>query len=402
VSWDVGSLAAGEGPYSVTFQATVDTPYSANATNVNTVSIDSDQTAPANATASVYIDTPRAQLTLVKVADKTLVDPAAVAPGNRVVFTLNYANSGNAPATNVVLSDPLPSGFTFVSATGSPTSAPAVGSNGTVTWDLGTLAAGVSGSVTVTAQAGNPFTGSANPATNTASLDSSETTPVEDSVSVGVKQSGQTCSKYYLTSTTANVGSLTGTEIGWPSSTLANPQKTLSTTAPAGSTTLQRLIPSNGAPVPEIEVARFYQDPLSGQLVSFDGSSTFSGYIYYTKSSALGGAANSNLTLYVKAYDYDPANGATVLLGTASYTDNGSPTPPVDLSNVTPSGAIQKGHRLMVVVSVEMAQNKSTTMELTIDSAQSYAEICAPPPAYLVLEKSVSDVDLESVAAAVA
>src|SRR6185503_10040415 len=62
--------------------------------------------------------------------------------------TLNYANSGSASALNVQIVDTLPAGVSFVSATdgGTPDGA------GHVTFALGTVAAGASGSVTLTMQ----------------------------------------------------------------------------------------------------------------------------------------------------------------------------------------------------------------------------------------------------------
>ncbi|MFO0593676.1 MAG: Ig-like domain-containing protein [Myxococcaceae bacterium] len=60
-------------------------------------------------------------------------------------FTLSYANAGPGTAYNVTLTDVLPAGTTFVSATGGGTNVA-----GTVTWTLGTLVSGASGSVTVT------------------------------------------------------------------------------------------------------------------------------------------------------------------------------------------------------------------------------------------------------------
>ncbi|MDP1825371.1 MAG: Ig-like domain-containing protein [Archangium sp.] len=63
-------------------------------------------------------------------------------------FTLSYANAGPGAAFSASLVDVLPAGTTFVSATGG-----GVNAAGTVTWPLGTLAAGASGSVTVTVTA---------------------------------------------------------------------------------------------------------------------------------------------------------------------------------------------------------------------------------------------------------
>ncbi|MCB1888778.1 MAG: IPTL-CTERM sorting domain-containing protein [Rhodocyclaceae bacterium] len=370
LSWSIGTLTAGEGPYSVTVSTTVANPYPGTAPVplTNTASIDSDDTTAVQASAASHVNVPRPELSLSKVASSTLI-----APGAQVTYALSWRNSGSGDASGVVLTDVVPAGFSYVSCTGGCSE-----SAGTVTWPLSTVASGGSGSATLTLQADNPFTAIVNPVTNTASLDSDQTTPVTDSAEVGVSESGNLCRTYYLTGNQGDVGS-------------AGTQYLTSTTASTGSaTTLQVAIPSNPNPVPDIEVARFYQDPASGQLVNFNGTSTFSGQIYYTKSAALGGSANANLTLKVSIYDYDPVGGAQVLLGSVSYTDNGSPTPPVSLSSVAPSGAIQKDHRLLIVVAVEMAQNKDTTMELQVDSASSFTQICAPPPANLVLEKQAS------------
>ena len=71
---------------------------------------------------------------------KTTNDGGAVyVRGNNVVYTIgarcNPASAkGNLYLTDGSLVDTLPSGLTFVSATPAPTSAPAVGSSGTVTW----------------------------------------------------------------------------------------------------------------------------------------------------------------------------------------------------------------------------------------------------------------------------
>jgi uncharacterized repeat protein (TIGR01451 family) len=65
-----------------------------------------------------------------------------------ITFTLTWSNTGNAIAYNAVLRDQLPVGMTFVSATGGGTF-----SSGTVTWNLGTLSPGASGTVSVSVSA---------------------------------------------------------------------------------------------------------------------------------------------------------------------------------------------------------------------------------------------------------
>jgi uncharacterized repeat protein (TIGR01451 family) len=62
-----------------------------------------------------------------------------------VTFTIDYANAGPSVALNAVLTDPLPAGSTFVSATGG-----GVFAGGVVTWNLGNLGVTEAGNVSVT------------------------------------------------------------------------------------------------------------------------------------------------------------------------------------------------------------------------------------------------------------
>ena len=78
---------------------------------------------------------------------KTVDKPTAL-PGETLVYTINYQNTGLIDATNVVFTDTMSLKTTFVSATGGGTET-APGS-GIVTWNLGTVAAGASGSLTLT------------------------------------------------------------------------------------------------------------------------------------------------------------------------------------------------------------------------------------------------------------
>jgi uncharacterized repeat protein (TIGR01451 family) len=92
--------------------------------------------------------TPLANLTVAKDDGST-----TYTPGTDVTYTITVANPGPSDAQNVVLSDALPAGTTFVSL-GLPggwsrTDTTAVGANGTITAGIGTLAAG-SGAQTFT------------------------------------------------------------------------------------------------------------------------------------------------------------------------------------------------------------------------------------------------------------
>ncbi|HEX7839036.1 MAG TPA: hypothetical protein VF469_16270, partial [Kofleriaceae bacterium] len=70
--------------------------------------------------------------------------PASVT-GDQITYTIHYANTGTGVANDATITDALPAGTAFASATGGGTS-----SGGTVTWAIGNLASGASGDVTVT------------------------------------------------------------------------------------------------------------------------------------------------------------------------------------------------------------------------------------------------------------
>jgi uncharacterized repeat protein (TIGR01451 family) len=77
--------------------------------------------------------------------DVTLTKSApAFTNASQITYTIDYTNPGPYPVENVRLTDRLPAGTTFVSATGGGTAA-----SGVVTWELAPLAAGAHGSQSV-------------------------------------------------------------------------------------------------------------------------------------------------------------------------------------------------------------------------------------------------------------
>jgi len=103
---------------------------------------------PSNASCSILCVKPQIQI------DKT-VDPAgAVEQGTTLHYTIVVTNpSKNVPLESVHVSDELCSEVTYQgNANPAPATAPAVGSGGTITWDLGTIAPGGSATLTFDAQ----------------------------------------------------------------------------------------------------------------------------------------------------------------------------------------------------------------------------------------------------------
>jgi large repetitive protein len=142
--WAISSLASGASA-SLALVATV--TGASPATNVaQVVSLDQVDPDPSNSTASATVDGLTADLGLTKT-----VNNANPVVGNTIIYTVTVTNNGPAAAAGTVVSDPIPSGLAFVSAT------PSTGSYSAVTgsWSVGTLASGASATlaihVTVTA-----------------------------------------------------------------------------------------------------------------------------------------------------------------------------------------------------------------------------------------------------------
>ena len=151
----VGGLAASGGSVIVTFKVQI----SAGATNG--LVIGNQATITATGPITVLSDDPGTgaandptNITVVNPLTITLTktrDVASAGPGQTITYTLTYGNAGSVSATNVSLSDFVPTSTTFQSATGGGTL-----TGGVVTWNIGSIAAGGSGSrqFTVTINAG--------------------------------------------------------------------------------------------------------------------------------------------------------------------------------------------------------------------------------------------------------
>jgi large repetitive protein len=142
--WDVGTVDT-VFPRTLTIQAIVLAPSSgAPQPQTNTASVQTSNQYdpdPSNNTDSVT-ETPKyADLKVEKV-----VDDARPNVGDTITFTITLSNLGKDTATDVTIADTLPAGLAFLSAT------PAQGSydSGTGIWDVGSLAASGSTTLTIT------------------------------------------------------------------------------------------------------------------------------------------------------------------------------------------------------------------------------------------------------------
>ena len=169
VTWNIGGLGAGaSGTVQMTVQVQSPLPNGTLITN-GSYSIDCNQTAPV---AGAVITTTVTSDPILNISKTDAPDPA-VAGTDNITYTLSYSNAGNADGTGVVISDALPAGTTFVSATGGGTLAA-----GVVTWNLGTVASGASGSVQLVVSINTPVANGSVITNGTYSIDCNETAPV--------------------------------------------------------------------------------------------------------------------------------------------------------------------------------------------------------------------------------
>ena len=141
----------------------------------------SDGTSSATGTITVEVVEPTANLSLAKTDS---VDPVAV--GNLFTYTVTVDNFGPADAQDVVVTDTLPSGLVFDSATSN--FGECNESAGTVTCDIGTLVVGAGATIDIVV--GAPTTGTF---TNTASVTSATPDPIGEDNSATETTSVDSC-----------------------------------------------------------------------------------------------------------------------------------------------------------------------------------------------------------------
>ena len=163
-SCPLGVLPAGNRA-TITVPVVVDPGYaSPSITNTATVSSPTPDTDPdpAGRTGSVTTEvTPLADLTLIKTG------PISVLAGNGVSWTLTLTNAGPSVARDVVITDPVPTAVTGLTASSSQGSCTFTGN--TLTCDVGILAAGDTARITLF------VTGTVDPATTVTSLSNTAT-----------------------------------------------------------------------------------------------------------------------------------------------------------------------------------------------------------------------------------
>jgi large repetitive protein len=190
--WTVGNVANG-GSASLTITATATSASAVtNSAEITSADQPDDDSTPGNNSttedddASVSVDAQQADLSLAKT-----VNNAAPNVGDNVTFTLTVNNAGSDDATNVVVTDQLPAGLTYVSDNSSGTY-----NAGTGVWTIGTISNGSNASLTITATVTSAsgiinsaeVTSADQPDGDSTPGNNSGTEDDEDSVSVGAQQ----------------------------------------------------------------------------------------------------------------------------------------------------------------------------------------------------------------------
>jgi uncharacterized repeat protein (TIGR01451 family) len=162
-TWNIGNVAANSSG-TITITVTVNVGVEDGTILHNTATFDYDDANgnPYNQLtdfADVTVTAP--VMTFSKTADVTEADP-----GDSIVYTLSYNNSGNGVATDVVVVDTIPEDTTFMSS--SPNYD--VINQDTYTWNIGTVAAHSGGTITITVTV-DPGTPDGTVLHNEASLD---------------------------------------------------------------------------------------------------------------------------------------------------------------------------------------------------------------------------------------
>lgn len=202
----VGSLAGGGGAGSVLFAVNVNNPLPAGAHSLSdTVTIADDA---ANGSDSNTANNTATKLTTISAAPDlsiTLGDGGVIPqPGGTIAYLLTYNNTGNIGTSGTVLTETVPANTTFNSAA----STPGWTLNGsTYTFNLGTLAAGGTGSATFAVTVNTPFPVAASTVTDTAGIsddgtNGADSNPANNSATV----------------TTTIGATVTGVSVGWGTS----------------------------------------------------------------------------------------------------------------------------------------------------------------------------------------
>ncbi len=177
----------------ITIHARIDADVPTGTVITNTAMVRASQPDPdpTNNTSSTPVDV----ITLTDLSILKLDQPDPATPGTIMTYTLTVVNHGPSDAQDVVVTDALPAGLTFVGSSPANTTGPAP-----LTWNLGALAAGETTQITlwvmIAPDVTDPFTntavvGSSTPESNPANNTSTTVTGLDPLADLSIAKDGQ-------------------------------------------------------------------------------------------------------------------------------------------------------------------------------------------------------------------
>jgi len=322
VTWSIASLAAGASG-SVQLVVRVATPL-ANGTTITNASY----AIVSNETQSVAGSTVTTTVTSSPGLSVVSTDaPDPVAAGANLTYTLSYSNTGSADATSVVMSDTVPGNTTFVSLTGGGTLSGSV-----VTWSIGSVSPGASGTVSLTVRVNSPLANGTVIHNQTYSIASAQTAAVSGSDDT-------------TTVTSAPVLAVSASDAPDPVVAGGNLTYTLnySNTGSAGATSL---VISDTLPANTTFVSATGGGTLSAGVVTWSVASLAAGasgsvqLVVRVASPLPNGTVITNGTYSVDSAETTPASGASIATTVTSapvlaVSANDAPDPVVAGANLT-------------------------------------------------------------------
>jgi uncharacterized repeat protein (TIGR01451 family) len=142
ITWNLGTVIGG-GSGSITLIVEVDAYVEDGTILTNSVTLnydDANGNPQTEESDSVDVTVTAPDMTITKTANVTQADP-----GDQITYTIDYENTGTGDATDVVIVDTSDSDTTYVSANPTPTSIV----DDVITWNIGTVIGGGSGSITL-------------------------------------------------------------------------------------------------------------------------------------------------------------------------------------------------------------------------------------------------------------
>jgi uncharacterized repeat protein (TIGR01451 family) len=142
-----GTIASYAWDFGDNTSATIQNPshtYASAETYTATLTVTDNSGATASATATITVNAPAVltpSITLAKSADKT-----TATTGDTITYTIQYENTGQGEAKNVVITDPIPQGTTYIDKSATQNGVYDTNKN-QLTWTIPSLPAGAKGSV---------------------------------------------------------------------------------------------------------------------------------------------------------------------------------------------------------------------------------------------------------------